>query len=372
MNVVNYLKLNSLEKLKSEYSIKVKEYPEDGLVVLNYTAASPEKSPIVKECRGLILSSDYEIVSRGFDRFYNYNEKLAGKPNMQAECYAMEKIDGSLIKLYKFNGKWCISTRGSAFAECPIYGSTTTYQQAIFEALDLDENGFQEMCANFKFNEKFTYILELTGKLNRILTEYNPNKYELWFISARANDFTGKYADVNTIVLHENIRRPTIFKFKSMWECVNQAEKLKDLKEGFVVFNQITFEPMYKIKSPTYVRMHNAKSIGKGIQFKRSICKMIVANESAEFVAYFPEYADAINECLQTIRQYFDTIQIEFENLTKTMRSSIDFGVFKNKPWESLAIMTLKTKRTKLHDYFMSLDDEPRQIKYIMTEIIKK
>lgn len=74
MNVVNYLKLNSLEKLKSQYSIKVKEHP-DGLVVLDYTPRSPENHPIVKECRGLIISSNYEIVSRGFDRFFNYNEK---------------------------------------------------------------------------------------------------------------------------------------------------------------------------------------------------------------------------------------------------------------------------------------------------------
>lgn len=371
MNVVNYLKSNSLEKLKSQYSIKVKEYPENGLIVLNYTNPSPEKSPIVKECRGLILSSDYEIVSRGFDRFFNYNEKSAAKPNMGAECYATEKIDGSLIKLYKFNGKWCISTRGTAFAECIIYESTTTYQQAIFEALNIDENGFQEMCENWNLNDKLTYILELTGKCNRVLTEYNPNKYELWFISARSNDFTGKYIDVNSIKLHKNIRRPKIVRFRNMMECIRQAEKLTNLREGFVVFDQKTFEPTYKIKSPTYVRMHSAISIGKGIQHKRHICKMIVANESSEFIAYFPKYTDSVNECYRRIRQYFDTIQIEFENLTKTMKSEFDFGVFSEKSWYSLATIALKTKRTNLYDYFMSLDDEQRQIKYIMAEIIK-
>lgn len=184
MNVVNYLKLNSFEKLKSEYAINVKEYPDDGLVVLDYSNTSPEKHPIVKECRGLVITSDYDIVSRGFDRFFNYNETKIVKPNLDDVCYAMAKYDGSLIKLYKFNGKWYVSTRRTPFADCPIYGSNTTYQQAVFEALEIEnENELQKMCENYHLNDKFTYILELTGKNNQIITKYHPNKYQLWFIA---------------------------------------------------------------------------------------------------------------------------------------------------------------------------------------------
>lgn len=386
MNVVNFLKSNSLEHLKSQYSIKVKEYVEEGLIVLNYGNSSQEKHPIVKECRGLILSSKYEVVSRGFDRFFNFNEKSAEKPDLFAECFAMEKIDGSLIKLFKFKDKWCISTRGTAFGECHIYASDTTYRQAVLEALGIDEDGFQEMCKNYHFNENYTYVFELTGKNNRIVTEYNPNKYELWFLSARTNDFSGDYVDA--IELPENIRRPQAFEFENMLECIRQSETLPNLQEGFVVFNRKTLAPMYKIKSPKYVRIHNVFSSDKGEPYKRQICKMIVANESSEFIAYFPEYADDVYECHRQIRQHFEIVQNEFENLKKTMKSEFDFDVFRRKAWRTFAISILKAEKKEnistnhsidhpinhsiMYDYFMGLNDEQKQMKYIMNEIINK
>lgn len=96
------------------------------------------------------------------------------------KCYAKEKIDGSLIKFYNFNGKWCVSTRGLAFAEGTIC-NTTTYKQAVYEALDVNDHEiFQQFCMDCNMNVEYTYILELTGKDNRIVTQYNPNKYELW------------------------------------------------------------------------------------------------------------------------------------------------------------------------------------------------
>ena len=69
MNVVDYLKMHSLEKLKNEFGIVVKEYPD--LYVLNYDQIeSPKLNDIVRECRGLILDKDYNIALRSFDRFF--------------------------------------------------------------------------------------------------------------------------------------------------------------------------------------------------------------------------------------------------------------------------------------------------------------
>lgn len=139
--------------------------------------------------------------------------------HLEDVCNSMTKDEGSLIKLYKLNGKCRVSTRRTQFANCFNY-------------------------------LKFTYILELTGKNNQIIAKYRPDKYKFWFIAARSNDFEGKYIDINSITLHKCIQRPQLIKFNSMRESINQAEKLIDLQDGFVVCNQTTFEPMYKIKSP--------------------------------------------------------------------------------------------------------------------------
>lgn len=378
MNVVNFLKSNSLDQLKTQYSIKVKEYPEHGLIVLNYKTHSPQKDPITKECRGLILSADYKVVSRAFDRFFNFNEMGKEWCN-QGECFAMEKIDGSLIKFYKFDGKWHISTRGTAFGECFIGKTTNTYKQATYEALgvistavDIDEridDKFQQFCKDCNMNDRYTYILELTGKNNRIVTEYNPDKYELWLLGIRKNDLVGEYIDTNTLKIHKNILRPKVYTFKNIFECIERAEKLRNLQEGFVVYpsGQTPGQPVCKVKSPRYVRIHSAGTCR--VLSNRDTYKLIARDEWTEFIAYFPKHAGKVNEILDFIRKYFFTVQTEFEKLQKSMKSANDFKVFDGKPWKSFAISAIQTNQTNLHDIFMSSDDEKKKLKYLLNVI---
>lgn len=74
LEVQKYLKTHSLEELKDEFDINYKEY--DDRVILKYRIDSkPKFHPIVKECRGLILSlPNFDVIARGFDRFFNYGE----------------------------------------------------------------------------------------------------------------------------------------------------------------------------------------------------------------------------------------------------------------------------------------------------------
>lgn len=379
MNVVSFLKSNSIDQLKSQFSIKVKEYAEEGLIVLNYTVFSSEIDPIVKECRSLILTiPDYKIVSRSFDRFLNYNEINPGCVNTTnvygGECYAKEKIDGSLIKFYHFGGKWWVSTRGMAFAEGEINKTTATttpvtYKQAVYEALTISsDEEFQKFCLTYNLNESYTYILELTGKDNRIITEYNPNKYELWLLGIRRNDANGEYMDVDKSELpNELIKKPKVFSFPTMADCVNQANKLTDLQEGFVICNKTTGQPVYKVKSSKYVCYHNA--ISDGVLTTRDILKLIVNEDWNEFIGYFPEHSEAINETLELVRRYFRTAEAESDDLRKTMKFDTDFSVFDGKQWKTIAIMAIKKKETNFFEIFMKSFDKNKKLTYLLKAI---
>lgn len=376
MNVVNFLKANSLDVLKSEYSIKVKEYPDQGLIVLNYNTIRTKKSLVGNECRGLILSTDYNVISRAFDRFYNYNE-CDGALRNNDECYAIEKIDGSLIKIYYFNGIWHVSTRGSAFAEYTVAHTNTSYKQAVFEALSCIKTGdvidkraevkFQKFCRGGGMNIRYSYILELTGKSNRIITVYNPYKYELWFLGIRRNDLVGEYIKVDTVNIPDEFLRPRQFTFTNIKECIEQAKNLQNLQEGFVVYNQTTGEPLLKVKSPTYVIAHNSVTNITD----RDICKMMVNGEWTEFVAYFPQHKQKFDEFSEAMHKYFDTAQTEYEELRETMKSNHDFGVFTNKKWKRLAILTFKNNAANLHETFLNWP-EYSQIKFLEQELKKK
>ncbi len=85
-----------MNDLQSNYNIKVKKYKEEGLIVLNYDQVFSPKNILTDECRGLILDLNYNLVSRAFDRFYNYGER--NQDSLKSKFQVYEKIDGSLIK----------------------------------------------------------------------------------------------------------------------------------------------------------------------------------------------------------------------------------------------------------------------------------
>ena len=132
LHVSRLLANGGVKNLCDKFKVKIKNYTEHDLMVLNYESFERDRDhPVVVECRGLILNSrTYAVVSRSFDRFFNFQELLQNiggedahhKLFQSKENFKFyEKIDGSLIKIYKYNGEWHASTRGSAFAEKYIY-----------------------------------------------------------------------------------------------------------------------------------------------------------------------------------------------------------------------------------------------------------
>ena len=123
LHVQKYLLENGIDQLTQELGIEVKQYPEHGIMNLNYSQIdSPKTHPVVIECRGLILSMEkpYTVISRKFDRFFNHGEALDITQAFSGENAILGlKEDGSCIGVYynPYTGTWNTSTRGSALAE---------------------------------------------------------------------------------------------------------------------------------------------------------------------------------------------------------------------------------------------------------------
>lgn len=105
MLVIDFIKEHGLEKLQEELHIVVSDYPDR--VVLNYSQiASPKLDPIVRECRALILrKSDWSIMSRSFDRFFNYGEDQNSDSFDITKATCAEKMDGCLQEQTKVYSK---------------------------------------------------------------------------------------------------------------------------------------------------------------------------------------------------------------------------------------------------------------------------
>lgn len=284
MQVIEWLIANDMnwDKLKEEFGIKVRHYPEQDLHVLNYDQVeSPKMHPIVRECRGLILDYDLNVVARPFDRFFNRGEADTDQYEYMVLDW-FEKMDGSFIKVYMHQGRWHIGTRGTAFAESDVNGFGITFEQLALRAFNADSmDHFQEICKWACMFPEVTYMFELTARENRVVTQYTEARMSA--LAARNNN-TGEY------LTREHLKRLKPFCevldgiAGTAEEMTFRANNLTGLKEGFVGY--LNGVPVMKVKSDAYVAVHHLR--GEGLNPKR-IAELVATGEEDEYLAYFPE-----------------------------------------------------------------------------------
>lgn len=261
MEVIKFLKANgnNFQKLTDVYEIKVKDYPEQKLVVLNYDQInSPKMEPIVQECRGLILDYALNVVCRPFDRFFNYGEADTNKMDLTGYTY-FPKLDGSLIKVYYWGDSWRIATRETAFAESDVGGWGITFEQLVLKAAGcLNLAQFSRKCSDSMMNPSETYLFELTAMENRVVTRYDSPTLTL--LSVRDNE-SGEFAKMK----YEISLPQDFYNLNPAQECltiqeiIEKADSLKNLEEGFVGYDEEGV-PRVKVKSAAYVKVHYLRS----------------------------------------------------------------------------------------------------------------
>jgi hypothetical protein len=289
---------NPLGELESQLAIKVNDYPEQGIVMLNYHMLdSPKTHPITIECRSLILNRiTFDIVSRKFDRFFNLGENPEFYSDFNFEsCHILSKEDGSLIGVYynPITEKYSISTRSMANAE----GNHTlgdTWYNRIRSAFGFNsDEEFQEFWSLVSNSQKWTYIFEFIGPENRIVTPYKQT--EMVFIGASSID--GDWMKLEDMKFQMkwfsklNIRLPEFYATpKTIDELIIQANELKDLKEGFVIWEPNT-NKRQKIKSIQYIAVHAIRGENT-LPTRKNIFNLIFTGDMDEFLTYFPEYTE--------------------------------------------------------------------------------
>ena len=335
LEVQKYLKEKTLADLKAELGIKVREYPEDNLVLLDYNQIeSPKTHPITIECRSLILALDtFDVVSRKFDRFFNLGEAPETVVDFDfSDATVMEKADGSIVGVYHnpHTDRWEVSTRGMAKAEGDhMFGGT--WREKIIQAMGLhDEETFQSYFTE-QLSEDNTLILEYCSPENRIVTKYEDA--HVVFLGTRDRT-TGEDFDYSTLkwvvehVLYDlNIRMPRVYDAtKDSAALVELANSLQNLEEGFVVRCNKTGKRV-KIKSKTYLVAHKLRG-ESAVPTRKNIMNLVLEGEVDEFLAYFPEWAQLIREAQAEIEAIEDGLNQHWWNIATGMDlSQKDFAL---------------------------------------------
>jgi len=286
-------KYQDVKKLFTEkYNINVKEsktFPS--LYLLMYDMIKTNFSePVAHECRGIILEKDTnKVVCYPFNKFFNYGEKHANLVDWDTVSI-QEKLDGSLIKVFFYNGDWVVATNGTIDARESSYSNRNFY--------DL----FHESISNefySKLNPELTYVFELIHPENIIVIDYKLDKPKIVHLGTRHNT---TYQEINVDI---GIEKPTIFKFGSSDDLKQFSLTMPLSQEGFVICDSIYNRN--KIKGTLYVQAHHLKDTNNPLE---TCLNLYFRGEESETLTYFPHH-----------KGFFDKIHILIDGLVKEIKT---------------------------------------------------
>lgn len=233
--------LAGLEEAHSARAINGRSHPEfPDLMIWNYTNKCVYDklwTPISVAARGLMTDTrKREVVATPFPKFFNVGEITEGKtlPNMPFEVF--EKLDGSLIILFHYEGRWRASTRGA-------FGT----EQALWA-----ENLMAD-CDLSALDHGATYLCEAIYPENRIVIEYDEEALVL--LSGYDREGYEFSADHISELAHRlGWRSAKRYQFENAAAMFSAAENLPETEEGYI----LRFEDGYrlKLKGSAYCRVH--------------------------------------------------------------------------------------------------------------------
>lgn len=269
----------------------------DGLVSLKYNQIeSPMHEPCVADCRGLVVdeSDPTRVVAMAYRKFWNLGEKHADNLDWSTARVA-EKLDGSLMTLYRRDGRWCVASSGHPTAGGPYNGeSGKTFRDVFWETWA--ELGY----ALPEHGDHHWYMFELCRPDNRIVVRYEKPRLVLHG-ARRCADFTER--DPAWLAAEAHAHGWEVVKSWAPGEAspewvTGAAATIDPLAlEGYVV-SDAEFRRV-KVKSPRYVEIHHLR----GNRSPRGVIDLWKLGEVSEVLAHFPEMAPDFEAVLGRLRE---------------------------------------------------------------------
>ena len=376
-DLIDFIKSNKDWKerlLKKPYALKnIVQVPYiPNAWMFNYNLFESDlSSPIVKACRGTILeiSSDRSVVKAvclPFYKFFNYGD-VNGDTIDWSTAKTRLKIDGQLIKMFKYKGQnyWC--TNGSPNVETPLDYTDEkihNYKELLFEAIrkDLkqptvaawsDDNG-NFYCKDIdwvnKIPDGWTLMFELTSPYNRIIVEYNEIK--LWFHGAR--DENGIEHDPEEIAERFGIpyEIPKQFDFKNFDQAFEVIKNWKGLENEGLVVCDADFHRV-KVKCDDYLKVKFIRDVStpKGIFW-------IVISEEYDDLAAHPEIqelAEKQKDELLEVMNKFRKLHKEITDARSRFEDQKSYALWVKKEHPSLSRFYFSAAKKSEQDFIDGL-----------------
>lgn len=228
-----------------------------GHVIYNYSKKAPYTpgawdNPVIRMCRGLIVSQQGIVLGRPWEKFFNLNEPHAPRIRENEPVEVTDKMDGSLGIVFwdPTREMWDIATRGSFDSEMAIEGRKMLNSSKWADWRAYAANKYASM----------TFLVEIIYPENRIVVDYGPT-YDLVLLGAVHTE-RGIYVGPNFMPEYSDRphiwpgRRAEVFEASTLDEALALADR--ENAEGLVV-RSLTRDVQVKIKQQDYLERHKAK-----------------------------------------------------------------------------------------------------------------
>lgn len=231
--------LNILNQYVTDGWVERNDHPSFPISIYNYSRKTQYEGKwdeITKQCRGLILDKEGNVVAKSFDKFFNY-EELTLKDVPEETFEVFEKLDGSLGILFWYQGKWILSSKGSFTSDQAIKGKQILNQKYNVEVLP----------------KGYTTVVEIIYPENRIVCDYGSD--ELLVVLSMVSNASGKELDYDSMMSFNDVSKiPVVKKYDGIKNYDTLKSSIGNDREGYVIKFKNGFR--MKIKGEEYVRLH--------------------------------------------------------------------------------------------------------------------
>ncbi len=298
----------ALPTLMAQGYILSQTHPSLPLTIYNYTAkAQYDKywNDATLHCRGLVLDWDDRPIARPLPKFFNLQEYQGNLPDGVPNIY--EKLDGSLIILFYYQGQWEVASRGSFASEQAqmARGLLANYQTEVA-----------------RLDREYTYLFEIVYPSNRIVVDYG--EAQRLVLLAAVHTQTG--VELN----HEDVDwsdKAVSYPATAVPEWIKSIEEQQaelNNHEGFILKWPNGFRLKYKLAD--YVRLHRiitrvqAKDIWECLSQNQDLHQFLdsVPDEFYNWVKdtkleLETKYQAIETECLRVFKEFSDALDREVE-----------------------------------------------------------